>query len=96
MKQYFVYILASKPQGVLYIGITNNLSRRLFEHMHNVHSGFSNKYHTYLLVYFEETNDIEAALNREKCLKRWKRDWKVRLIESKNQNWKNLYRDIKT
>ncbi len=72
MKTYYVYILASKQNGVLYIGVTNDLSRRLFEHMNNLHAGFSSKYHTYRLVHYEEANDVESAIHREKCLKRWK------------------------
>lgn len=95
MKTYYVYILASKPRGVLYIGVTNDLSRRLFEHMNNLSPGFSSKYHTYLLVHFEETNDVESAIYREKCLKRWKRDWKIRPIEEKNPTWNNLFHTIK-
>lgn len=94
MKIFYVYILTNKPKGVLYVGVTNDLNRRLYEHMNNTHLGFSNKYHTYRLVYFEETNDPEVAIHREKCLKRWKRDWKIRLIEESNPTWKNLYHDI--
>lgn len=95
MNTYYVYILASKPQGVLYIGVTNDLTRRLFEHMNNAHPGFSSKYHTHLLVYFESTERVEAAIHREKCLKRWKRQWKINLIEKSNPEWRNLFHDIK-
>lgn len=95
MRNYYVYILASKPNGVLYIGVTNNLNRRMLEHMHNANPGFSSKYHTYLLVHFEEAPDIESAIHREKCLKRWKRDWKIRLIEETNPSWDNLWHAIR-
>ena len=95
MKTYYVYILSSKLRGVLYIGVTNNLCRRLDQHMNNTFAGFSSKYHTYNLVHYEITNDVKSAIHREKCLKRWKRDWKISLIEETNSDWKNIYHEIK-
>lgn len=94
MKNYFVYILASKPYGVLYVGVTNDLVRRVFEHKNNLVKGFTQKYFVHMLVYFEQTNDIESAIKREKQIKAWKRDWKIRLINTNNYKWKDLYRDI--
>lgn len=91
MKQYYVYIVTNKPNGVLYIGITNNLERRHFEHeRHQNPNSFSAEYNTSMLVYFEETSDIHAALKREKQLKNWHRTWKINLIESTNPTWNNL------
>ena len=72
---YYVYILASKKQGVLYIGITNNLMKRVYEHRQGLVHSFTKDYFVKKLVYFEETNDVKAALQREKQLKNWKRDW---------------------
>ncbi|MCD6116466.1 GIY-YIG nuclease family protein [bacterium] len=95
MKIYYVYILASKRNGTLYIGVTNNLARRVYEHKENKVSGFTSKYNVHKLVYFEESFDITSAINREKQLKKWKRKWKLELIEKYNPNWKDLYEDIK-
>ncbi|RKY76174.1 GIY-YIG nuclease family protein [candidate division KSB1 bacterium] len=92
---YYVYILASKRNGTLYIGVTNNLARRVYEHKENEVSGFTSKYNVHKLVYFEESFDITSAINREKQLKKWKRKWKLELIEKYNPNWKDLYEDIK-
>ncbi len=87
---YYVYILASKKNGTLYIGVTNDLERRMHEHRAGLIRGFTKKYDVHMLVYFEETSDIDAALNREKCLKKWNRAWKIRLIEEANPNWQDL------
>jgi putative endonuclease len=95
MKTYYVYILASKPHGVLYIGVTNDLRRRMYEHMNSVNPGFSSTYHTYLLVHYEQTSSAEEAIYREKCLKKWKRAWKINLIEENNPGWANRYHEIK-
>ena len=89
-KTYFVYIMASKQNGTLYIGVTNNLERRIYEHKHNLIKGFTSKYGVHRLVYFEESNDIQAALMREKQLKKWNRSWKIELIEKTNPEWKDL------
>ncbi len=94
MYSFCVYILASKKDGVLYTGVTNCLVKRVYEHKHNVNDGFSKRYFVKRLVYFEEYEYIDEAIAREKCIKRWKRDWKIRLIEEKNSEWKDLYFDI--
>jgi len=84
MKQYYVYILASKRNGTLYIGVTNNLMLRVKEHKEGLVEGFTKKYIIHLLVYFEMYKDVRDAIVREKRLKKWKRTWKIRLIEEKN------------
>lgn len=94
MKNYYVYILATQLNGTLYIGVTNDLVRRVYEHKNNFVSGFSKQYHVHKLVYYEETTDIKSAIMREKQLKKWNRDWKIALIESKNPNWDDLYNEI--
>lgn len=94
MNSYYVYILASKKDGVLYTGVTDNLVRRIHEHKQELHQGFTKKYYVKKLVYFEETPDIKSAIKREKLLKRWKRDWKIELIEKSNPNWDDLYSNI--
>jgi putative endonuclease len=91
---YCVYILASRIGGTLYIGVTNNLVRRSYEHRSDVIGGFSKRYGTHLLVYFEQFDDIENAIRREKRLKKWNRAWKIRLIEERNPNWVDLYPSI--
>jgi len=91
MNYYYVYILASRKDGVLYTGVTNNLLRRVFEHRHNISKGFSRKYNVHKLVYFEQTEDINAAIQREKQIKKWNREWKIKLIEENNPTWKDLY-----
>lgn len=90
MRTYYVYILASQRNGTLYIGVTNNLLRRVFEHKNKFNRGFTNEYNVNKLVYFEETNDIREGIRREKQLKKWNRDWKLRLIEEANPNWNDL------
>jgi putative endonuclease len=92
MKSYYVYILASKRNGTLYIGITNNLYRRVYQHKKG-HTTFTSKYKVHQLVYFEETSDISSALKREKQLKKWNRQWKLELIEHLNPNWNDLSND---
>jgi len=94
MRNYYVYILASQRNGTLYIGVTNNLVRRVFEHKEDSIRGFTRKYGIYSLVYFEVFDDIENAISREKCLKRWKRCWKLELIEESNPGWKDLYEGL--
>jgi len=90
-RSYYVYILASKKNGVLYIGVTNNLLRRVYEHKKKLIKGFTTKYFVSKLVYFEETDSIGAAIQREKQLKKWYRKWKIELIKSVNPEWKDLY-----
>ena len=94
MKTYFVYILASRENGTLYIGITSNLIKRVWEHKNYVVRGFTDKYNVTLLVYYEQFTDVNEAITREKRLKSWNRDWKIELIESKNPKWKDLYEEI--
>ncbi|OIP24162.1 hypothetical protein AUK11_03835 [bacterium CG2_30_37_16] len=94
MKSYYVYILASKRNGILYIGVTSNLIKRVYEHKNVLVDGFSRKYKTKLLVYYEETTSIESAILREKQMKKWKREWKINHIEEINSNWKDLYKDL--
>ena len=94
MQTYYVYILASKRNGTLYIGVTNDLTRRVFEHKQGLVPGFTKKYGVKILVHFEDTDDISAAIGREKNLKKWKRAWKIRLIEEANQQWRDLYDDL--
>jgi putative endonuclease len=94
MKQYFVYILASKRNGTLYIGVTNNLIRRVFEHKEKLVEGFTKKYNVHLLVYYEIHNSIIEAIKREKTLKKWYRKWKIELIEKDNPEWKDLYQEL--
>jgi putative endonuclease len=91
---YYVYILASRIGGTLYIGVTNDLVRRVFEHKSKFVRGFTKKYDVSRLVYFEQYDDIQIAIQREKQLKKWNRAWKVRLIEEKNPNWDDLYPGI--
>ncbi|WP_052458456.1 GIY-YIG nuclease family protein [Rickettsia asembonensis] len=79
MKQYYVYILASGRNGTLYIGVTSNIIKRTYEHKHKIIKGFSSKYNINKLVYFEQYDDIIAAINREKLLKEYKRQWKLNL-----------------
>ena len=87
---YFVYILSNWNDSVLYIGVTGNLPRRLYEHRNHLVDGFSNKYNTEKLVYFEETNDVYSAITREKQLKGWSRKKKNDLITKYNPEWKDL------
>ena len=91
MRAYFVYILASKRNGTLYIGVTNNLQRRIYEHKNDLIEGFTKKYHVHQLVHFEQTSDVQSALRREKQLKAWKRNWKMELIEQSNPSWQDMY-----
>ena len=90
-KTYYVYILASKRNGTLYIGVTNNLGRRVYEHKNKLMKGFTKKYGVSLLVYYEEHREINSAIQREKQLKKWNRKWKLKLIEKYNREWRDLY-----
>jgi len=93
-KDYFVYILASEKNGTTYIGVTSDLLRRVWKHKEGLIEGFTKKYNVKILVYFEQTNDIESAISREKQLKKWSRNWKVKLIEKDNIRWRDLYLDL--
>ena len=88
---YFVYILASKKNGTLYIGVTNDLVRRVHEHKTHAVAGFTSQYDVDQLVWFDQTDSIETAIRTEKRLKGWKRDWKIALIEKTNPDWTDLY-----
>lgn len=90
-RQYYVYILASRKHGTLYIGMTNDLLRRTHEHREGVVKGFTKRHDVKQLVYFEAFDDVGEALYREKVLKKWRRDWKIALIEGTNPNWHDLY-----
>ena len=91
MGQYFVYMLAGKRNGTLYIGVTNNLLERVRQHKSNLVEGFTKKYAVHKLMYYEVYDDIYSAIAREKRMKKWKREWKIKLIEKFNPNWDDLY-----
>ena len=91
---YFLYILASRKNGTLYVGVTNQLLRRVQEHREGLLLGFTKKYAVKLLVYFEVHNDINEAIAREKRIKRWLRVWKINLIEQKNPQWRDLWLEL--
>ena len=91
---YYVYILASKKNGTLYIGVTSNLIKRVHEHKQDLVEGFTKKYRVHNLVYYEQTESIESAIIREKQLKNWKKKWKIELIEKQNPDWRDLYDDL--
>lgn len=95
-KQYFVYILASKKNGTLYVGVTSDLPKRILEHKNNLVEGFTKKYNIHNLVYFEIYDNPNIAIEREKYLKRKKRKYKIALIEKENPFWKDLYTDFAT
>jgi putative endonuclease len=88
---YYVYILASRPRGTLYVGVTNDLVRRVHEHRQGVADGFTKRYGIERLVYFETTESVDAAIRREKRLKEWQRAWKIALVEDRNPTWIDLY-----
>lgn len=90
-KNSYIYILTNKKHGVLYIGVTADLSKRIWEHKNKITKGFTKKYNLDKLVYCEHYEDITMAIKREKILKSWKRDWKIKLIETINPNWDDLY-----
>ena len=94
MKYGYVYILASKRNGTLYIGVTSDLIKRVYEHKNDFVDGFTKKYKVHSLVYYEQCDDIESAISEEKRLKRWNRKWKLELIEKENPRWKDLYEDL--
>jgi putative endonuclease len=93
-RQYYVYLLASKRNGTLYIGVTSNLVKRVHEHKNNLVEGFTKKYNVHHLVYFETTEDINSAITREKQMKKWKRAWKIELYEKSNPKWRDLYFEL--
>ena len=88
---YYVYLMANRKHGTLYIGVTNNLIRRAYEHRTNAVRGFTSRYHVHLLVWFEGYDDPLTAITREKEIKKWRRAWKVNLIEQSNPEWADLF-----
>lgn len=94
MKQPAVYILSSQRNGTLYVGVTSDLVKRVWEHKQNVVEGFTKKYHVHSLVYFELYEDMNSAITREKQIKNWRRQWKIELIEKENPQWNDLWEMI--
>ena len=92
--QFFIYILSNESNNVLYIGVTNDLKRRVDEHKSKINKGFTNKYNVSKLVHFEVFPRITLAIEREKLLKKWKREWKENLINEQNPEWKDLFDDL--
>ncbi len=95
-KEYYVYILASKYKGTLYIGVTSDLVRRVYEHKNNLLDGFTKKYKVHRLVHYEIFENAHDAIQREKRLKKWNRQWKINLIEESNAHWDDLYFQLKS
>ncbi|RJO60069.1 GIY-YIG nuclease family protein [candidate division WS5 bacterium] len=93
MKNYYIYIMASES-GTLYVGVTNDLKRRVYEHRKNLIEGFTKKYNCHKLVYFEQTPNVESAIGREKQIKKWSRKKKEDLIKTRNLSWKDLFEEI--
>ncbi|RJP18673.1 MAG: GIY-YIG nuclease family protein [Candidatus Abyssobacteria bacterium SURF_5] len=94
MKPSYVYILASGKNGTLYIGVTNELVKRVYQHKANLVEGFTKRYCVHDLVYYDQFEDIREAIEREEQIKRWKRRWKLQLIEESNPHWRDLYQDV--
>ena len=94
MKQPCVYILASKTNGTLYVGVTSNLAQRMWQHKNDLVEGFTQRYGVHTWVWHESHETMESAITREKNLKRWKRDWKVDLIQKANPSWRDLYHEL--
>jgi len=94
MMQPTVYVLASQRNGTLYIGVTSDLIKRIWEHKNHLVEGFTQKYNVHQLVYFEQHQDMLAAITREKQLKKWNRAWKLALIEKTNPDWRDLWPEI--
>jgi len=93
-KSYYVYILASQRNGTLYIGFTGNLEGRIWEHKNDIFEGFTKKYGVKLLAWYDVFDDVQAAIQREKTIKKWPRKWKLNLIEAQNPGWRDLYEDL--
>ena len=94
-KQFYVYILASKRNGTLYIGVTSDLVQRIWQHKNKMVKGFTKKYNVDRLVCYETHSNVESAITREKQMKKWRRAWKIRLIEGENSDWNDLYDNIR-
>ena len=94
-ENFYVYILSSQIRGTLYVGVTSNLTKRVYEHKNDMVEGFTKKYGVHHLVYYEIAKDAETALTREKQIKKWNRAWKLRLIEEHNPEWSDLYDSLR-
>ena len=94
METYYVYMMANKHNNVLYIGVTNNLIRRVYEHRKGLIDGFTKKYNCHKLVWFQQTNDITAAITQEKRMNKWKREYKENVIRKINLEWKDLFTEL--
>ncbi len=94
-ENFYVYILASQIRGTLYVGITSNLIKRVYEHKYGLVDGFTKQYGVHRLVYYEIVKDADSALKREKQIKKWNRVWKLKLIEEVNPEWKDLYDSLR-
>ena len=94
MKLPYVYILASKRNGTLYIGVTSDLVQRIWQHKNDMSEGFTKRYRVHILVWYEAHETMESAIAREKALKEWRRAWKITLIEKDNPTWRDLYEDV--
>lgn len=94
-KPGYVYILASRRNGTLYVGVTSDLGKRVWQHKHDEVEGFTKRYKVHRLVYYEEHDDIRDAIVREKQIKKWRRKWKLELIEGVNPEWRDLYKDLR-
>jgi putative endonuclease len=93
-RSYFVYSLAGRRKGTLYVGVTNDPTKRVWQHKHGLVDEFTKKYGIKTLLWYEQTESIESAITREKQIKKWNRDWKIELIEVNNPAWKDLYEEI--
>jgi putative endonuclease len=94
MKNFYVYLLCNKRNGALYTGVTSDLVKRVYEHKNNLVDGFTRKYNVHCLVWYEIHESAESAITREKQIKKWKRAWKLKLIEQDNPQWTDLYESI--
>ncbi len=94
MKQACVYLLASRRNGTLYVGVTSDLIRRVWEHKEDLADGFTKRYGVHTLVWYELHDSMEVAIRREKAIKEWKRRWKLKLIEKQNPGWRDLYDEV--
>ena len=93
-RSYYVYLLASRRHGTLYLGVTSDLPKRVWQHKQGLIEGFTKRHGVKTLVWYEQTESIESAIAREKQIKKWNRDWKIELIESSNPQWKDLCEEI--
>jgi len=94
MKLPCLYLLASQRNGTLYVGVTSDLVQRIWQHKNDLAEGFTKRYGVHMLVWYEECGTMEAAISREKAIKEWKRAWKIRLIENRNPEWKDIYNEL--